>query len=106
MRFHEILYHKDAKISAFYLNEQNSFVPKKICDIIVSETFKSKISDFPYSNTCLKLETIQYLFGKNNQVEKNSFYHLPKQKKSPEHKNRRKRKIVFSAPLALLFHQL
>ena len=70
MRFHEILYHKDAKISAFYLNEQNSFVPKKICDIIVSETFKSKISDFPYSNTCLKLETIQYLFGKNNQVEK------------------------------------
>ena len=40
------------KTSAFYLEEQKSFVPKKICGMLVIETLKSKISDFLNSNTC------------------------------------------------------
>ena len=34
------------KISVFYLDKQISFDPKKICDMLVIETLKSKISDF------------------------------------------------------------
>ena len=40
------------KISAFYLDKQKSFVPKKKCGILVIETLKCKISDFLNSNTC------------------------------------------------------
>ena len=43
-----------SKISAFYL-EKKSFVPKKICRMLLIKTLKSKISDFLYSNTCFCL---------------------------------------------------
>ena len=40
------------KDSTFYLEKQKSFVPKKICGMLVIETLKWKISDFLNSNTC------------------------------------------------------
>ena len=40
------------KISALYLDKQKSFVPKKICSMLVIETLKCKISDFLNSNMC------------------------------------------------------
>ena len=44
------------KISAFYLEKQKSFDPKKkICAMLVIETLKNKISDFLNSNTCFCL---------------------------------------------------
>jgi hypothetical protein len=42
---------KMLKISAFYLEKQKSFVPKKICGMLLIETLKSKLSDFLNSNT-------------------------------------------------------
>ena len=40
------------KMSAFYLDKQKSFIPKKICGLLITETLKSKISDFLNNNTC------------------------------------------------------
>ena len=40
------------KISAFYLENQKSFVPKTIMRHVTNQDFKSKISDFLNSNTC------------------------------------------------------
>ena len=40
------------KISAFYLEKQKRFVPKKSAPMLVIETLKCKISDFLNSNTC------------------------------------------------------
>ena len=39
-------------ISAFYLDKQKSFVPKKKCSMLVIKILKCKISDFLNSNTC------------------------------------------------------
>ena len=47
---------KMLKISAFYLDKQKSFVPKKICGIILIKTLKSKIYDSLNSNTCFCLQ--------------------------------------------------
>ena len=46
------LINKMLKISAFYLEKQKSFVPKKNCGMLLIETLKNKISDFLNSNTC------------------------------------------------------
>ena len=40
------------KISAYYLQKQKSFVPKKNCSMLVFETSKNKISVFLNSTTC------------------------------------------------------
>ena len=40
------------KISSLYLQKQKSFVPEKICGMLVIETLESQIYDFLNSNTC------------------------------------------------------
>ena len=50
MRDHTILFHKDAKISAFYLEKQKRFIPKKIWS-------KPRVNWLQYQNNQLCLHT-------------------------------------------------
>ena len=57
------------EISAFYLENQKSIVPKKICSMLLIKTLKSKMSDFLNSNMCFCLQLYGSCFwvqGKSN----------------------------------------
>ena len=80
------------KISAHSDYKQKSFVPKKICGMLVFETLKNKKSDFLNSNTCFCLQLYGSFFGHKSTHSKGNYcfyklkirFHLRKKNRVPQ----------------------